>query len=248
MRNSTKVATTSSRMRGHDSRSDKVRSHRVRSSTNERDSSSTPSTLPDLSDEPDTEELRRARTKYYNERPEERRTDAHKKMASDYSRGRESGPMVSTLSDSNKTVREVREGRGSEHRRRRRRPQDPAGDGNESIVYVYKSMGDSTDKRDLPREPRLRRASDTVTRSRADVERERRDDIDTIRVSTRSKRPEYPERPKVPLRTDERPLSRTVSKRTRSYYPDRERTTSRTGERPASRTGTRSRAGAIVNR
>ena len=247
MESSARVRTSSSRMRGHDSRPHKVRSHKVRQPTNERSSSSTPSTLPDVLDQPDAEELRQARTEYYNQPAEERQRDARQGMASDYNRRREMGSRMSIMRDSNRTVREARESHSTEHRRRRRKAQDSEGGGDESIVYVYKSTGNNH-KRDLPSAPRLRRTSDTVTRGRTDYERERRDETETIRISTRSKRPLYSERQRTPLRTEERPISRTASRRTRSYYPDRERTPLRTEERPPSRTAVRSRNGARISR
>lgn len=169
-------------------------------------------------------------------------------MASDYSRRRESGPRASILKESNRTVRELRESHTSEHRRRRRKAQDLEGGGNEDIAYVYKPTGDSINRRDLPSAPRLRRTSDTVTRSRADSDRERRDDTDAIRVSSRSRRPSYPERQRTPLRTEERPISRTASRRTRPFFPNLERALLRSEERPLSRTAARSRTGAAINR
>ena len=247
MGTSARVRTSSSRMRGHDSRPHKVRSHKVRQPANERSSSSTPSTLPNVLDRSDTEELRQARPEYYNRPAEERQRDARQGMASDYNRRREMGSRMSITRDSNRSVREVRENHSTEHRRRRRKPQNSDGGGDESIVYVYKSTGNN-DKRDLSSAPRLRRTSDTVTRGRIDHGRERRDDTETIRISTRSKRPIHSERQRTPLRTEERPISRTANRRTRSYYPDRERIPLRTEEHPPSRTGARSRNGARINR
>ena len=248
MGNSIRVSTTSSRMRGHDSRPHKVRSHRVRSSTNDRNSSSAPSTLPDVLDKPESEVLRRARTEYYNQPAGECQRNTHKEMASDYSRRRELGPRVSTMRESNRAVREFRESHSSEHRRRRRKAQDLEGGGNENIGYVYKSTGDSINKRDLPSAPRLRRTSDTVNRSRADSDRERRDDPDAIRVSSRSRKHFSPERQRMPLPTNERRISRTASRRARPYFPDFERAPLRTEERPLSRTAARSRTGAAISR
>ena len=248
MGTSTKVRTSSSRMRGHDSRPHKVRSHKARQPTNERTLSSTPSSLPDVLDESDSEEPRRTGTEYYNRPAKEYQADARLGMASDYNRRREMGSRMSITRDPNRIVREVRETHSSEHRRRRRKPQDSDGGGNESVVYVYKSIGTSMHKRDLTAAPRLRRTSDTVTRSRGDFERGRRDDTETIRISARSRKLPYPERQRTPLRTEERPMSHTASRRTRSYYPDRERTPTRTEERPPSRTAARSRNGVRINR
>ncbi len=247
METSANVSTPSSRMRGHDSHPRKVRSHKLPSSTNERYWSSTPSNVPEVLDTSDAEELRRARAEYYSASSEEHRRNAHKKMASDHSRRRELGSRVSSLRDSNKGAREVRESHGSEHRRRRRKPHDSDGGGNESIVYVYKSMGISISK-GVPRSaPRLRRTGETVARSRTEFEEERGVDTDGIRPN-RSRRSSDAERQKTPQRTVERPVSRTTSRRTRSYYPDQEKTPLRTEERPTSRMATRSRAGATVNR
>lgn len=246
METSAKVSPTSSRMRGHDSRPHKVRSHKLHSSTNERTSSSTPSAVPEALVRPGSEELRRARAEYYNASTEERRRNTHKQMASDYSRRRELVPRVSDLRDSNKITREVRQSHSSEHRRRRRKPHDSDGGGNESTVYVYKSMGNSTSKGDSRSAPRLRRISDIA--GNRDFEEERRADIDDVRTTNRRRRFLYPERQKTPIRTTERPLSRTASRRTRSYYPDRAKTPLYTEDRPTSRTTTRSRAGAKINR
>ncbi len=248
METSAKVSTTSSRMRGHDSRPHKVRSHKLRSSTNERNSSSTPSTVPEVPVKLDPEELRRARAEYYNASTGERRRNTHKKMASDYSKRREPVARVSTLRDSNKTSREVRESHSSEHRRRRRKPHDSEGGGNESIVYVYKPMGNCTSKGDPRSAPRLGRISGIAGRSNKDFDEERRVAIEDLRTTNKSRRSHYPERQKMPIRTEERPIARTASRRTRSYYPDREKIPLHTEDRPTSRMATRSRTGATINR
>ena len=246
MATSTRVSITSSRMRGHDSRSHKVRSHKVRSSTNERNSSSLPSTVPEILEKPNVKELRQVRAEHYNESSDGSQRDVHKRMASDYSRRKEPGPRMSATRDSTKVVREIRESHSSEHRRRRRKPQDPEGGGDESIVYVYKSTGESTSKSATPNAPRLRRTSDTVARSRTYIDREHHDD--DLRITSKSNRSYYPERQNIPLRSEERPVSRTASRRTRPYFPDRDKPHSRTEERSVSRTASRSRARGTMKR
>lgn len=248
METSAKVPTTSSRMRGHDSRPHKVRSHKLRSSTNERNSSSTPSTVPEVPVKLDPEELRRARAEYYNASTGDRRRNTHKKMASDYSKRREPAARVSSWRDSNKTSREVRESHSSEHRRRRRKPHDSEGGGNESIVYVYKPMGNCTSKGDPRSAPRLRRISGIAGRSNKDFDEERRVAVEDLRTTTRGRRSHYPERQKVPVRTDEHPVARPAPRRTRSYYPGRDRPLLHTEDRPTSRAATRSRTGATITR
>ena len=246
MGTSTRVSGMSSRMRGHESRPHKVRSHKARSSTNERNLSSLQSTLPDVREEPNVEELRQVRADNYSESSEGSQRDTHNKMASDYSRKREPGLRMSATRDSTKVVREVRESHSSEHRRRRRRPRNPDGGDSESVVYVYKSTGGDTMKSAVPSAPRLRRTSNTVARSRTHIDREHRDD--DPRIPSKSKRTYYPERQRTPLRNEDRPMSRTTSRRPRPYYPDRGKPPLRTEERPPSRVASRNRARAVINR